>query len=176
MSVYCQRCKNETATVHDTVIDPEGVARQLHLCEACAQQDSLPQVKAPTVLAIFKELLENPAATTARARDRQCPQCGMTFGEFKTKGRFGCAHDYEVFLSRVIPLLERVHGASEHIGESDAQKSRDDAHDMAARELKRLRRDLTRVIKDEKYEEAAALRDRIQKLEQQLDPDGPRDG
>jgi protein arginine kinase activator len=203
MTEFCQRCQTEAAKVHVTEIDREGGKVLLHLCEGCAKGHGLPAPTPPTVLAVFKELVDK-ANTVSRPRDRQCPECGITFAEFKAKGRFGCAHDYDVFLARVVPLLERVHGASEHVGQdvgapeqagaaragaaeptggaSPAPASLSDespartpppppkksAADLAAQELKRLRRDLVRVVKSEAYEEAARLRDRIQELEKEL--------
>lgn len=182
MSVFCQKCQKEAAIVHVTEIGKEGSKVELHLCEECAKDQGVPALQAPSVFALFKELMEK-TNTVSRTRDRQCPQCGMSFGEFKAKGRFGCAHDYEVFLSRVIPLLERIHGASEHVGEADAaaaQKAGVTAGAPAAAaaaapvaqqtagELKRLKRDLQRVIKNEEYEEAARIRDRIQNLLKEL--------
>lgn len=171
MSVFCQKCQKEAANVHVTELSKEGGKLELHLCEECAKDHGMPTSQAPSMIALFKELMEKP--TPGRGtRDRQCPQCGMSFGEFKAKGRFGCAHDYEVFLSRVIPLLERIHGASEHTGESDAARTEKTTAAEAAQELKRLRRDLERVIKSEEYEEAARIRDRIQHLERQRQQEG----
>lgn len=168
MTEFCQRCQKEAAKVHVTEIDRDGGKVLLHLCEGCAKGHGLPAATPPTVLAVFKELVDK-ANTVSRTRDRQCPECGTTFAEFKAKGRFGCAHDYDVFLARVVPLLERVHGASEHIAEGGAAASpRRAVADQTAQELKRLRRDLQRVVKSEAYEEAARLRDRIQALEQEL--------
>ncbi len=175
MSDYCQRCKKEAASVHVTEIGQDGAKELLHLCEECAKGQGVPAAAAPTVLALFKELMEK-TNTVTRTRDRQCPECGTTFGEFKANGRFGCAHDYEVFQSRVVPLLERIHGFSEHVGESDAATIAKSGADAAATELRRLRRDLQRVIKGEEYEEAARLRDRIQSLEQQLTEGHQLDG
>ena len=175
MSMYCQRCQKEAASVHVTEIDSEGAKTELHLCEECAKAKGVPQVPSPSVLALFKELMEK-TSTVSRTRDRQCPKCGMSFGEFKTKGRFGCPHDYEVFQSRVIPLLERIHGASEHTGEADAEKEVQQQNDTAALELKRLRKDLSRVIKNEEYEEAARIRDRIQILQKKLEEGSDLDG
>jgi protein arginine kinase activator len=175
MSMFCQRCQKETASVHVTEIDAEGAKAEVHLCEECAKANKIPPVPSPSVLALFKELMEK-TSTVSRTRDRQCPKCGMSFGEFKTKGRFGCPHDYEVFQSRVIPLLERIHGASEHTGEADAAGAAQEVNDTAALELKRLRKDLQRVIKNEEYEEAARIRDRIQVLEKSLQAGGELDG
>ena len=185
MSVFCQKCQKEAASVHVTEIAKEGSKVELHLCEECAKDHGMPVLQSPSVFALFKELMDK-TNTVTRSRDRQCPQCGMTFGEFKAKGRFGCAHDYEVFLSRVIPLLERVHGASEHVGEADATPApaaapaapppaRSSSQETSG-ELKRLRRDLQRVIKNEEYEEAARIRDRIQQIERQLQEGGGADG
>ncbi|MBM4015791.1 MAG: hypothetical protein FJ293_12625 [Planctomycetes bacterium] len=193
MTEFCQRCQTEAAKVHVTEIDKDGGKVLLHLCEGCAKGHGLPASTPPTVLAVFKELVDK-ASTVSRTRDRQCPECGITFAEFKAKGRFGCAHDYDAFLARVVPLLERVHGASEHLGPGDAvaaaavpdpsatasgaapaapapvlpPPARKSAADQAAQELKRLRRELVRVVKSEAYEEAARLRDRIQALEKDL--------
>jgi protein arginine kinase activator len=186
MSGFCQKCQKEAASVHVTEIAKEGGKVELHLCEDCAKDHGMPVLQSPTMFTFLKELMDK-TNTVTRTRDRQCPQCGMTFGEFKAKGRFGCAHDYEVFLSRVIPLLERVHGASEHVGEADAAPATNVSAAAApspARapapestgELKRLRRDLQRVIKNEEYEEAARIRDRIQQIEKRLSDGGAADG
>jgi len=175
MSMFCQRCQKEAASVHVTEIDAHGAKAERHLCVECAKQNGIPQVPSPSVFALFKELMEK-TGNVSRTRDRQCPKCGMSFGEFKSKGRFGCPHDYEVFLSRVIPLLERIHGASEHAGDADSAAAAQQVTDSAAHELKRLRKDLLRVIKNEEYEEAAKIRDRIQTLEKQLQDGGDLDG
>jgi len=175
MSMYCQRCQKEAASVHVTEINGEGAKSEVHLCEECAKAKGVPPVPSPSVFALFKELMDK-TGTASRTRDRQCPKCGMSFGEFKSKGRFGCPHDYEVFQSRVIPLLERIHGASEHAGDADAVAAERDAADSTALELRRLRKDLQRVIKNEEYEEAARIRDRIQTLEKQLQEGGELDG
>jgi protein arginine kinase activator len=189
MSVFCQRCQKESASVHVTEINEAGAKAELHLCEECAKAKGVPPVPSSSVFALFKELMEKTSAVS-RTRDRQCPQCGMTFGEFKAKGRFGCPHDYEVFQSRVIPLLERIHGASENVGEGEAASAGSvgipapsaapsaapTAVDISAAELKRLRKELQRVIKNEEYEEAARIRDRIQVLEKKLHEGGELDG
>ena len=174
MNGYCQRCQKEAASVVVTEIDSAGAKQQLRLCEECAKNQGVPPVPATSVIALFKQLMDQ-TNTVSRTRDRVCPQCGISFGEFKAKGHFGCAHDYEVFLSRVVPLLERIHGASEHVSEPDSAAARRESADDTGLELKRLRRDLQRVIKSEEYEEAARLRDRIQSLEKHLEKGGEVD-
>ena len=119
------------------------------------------------MLEIFQQLVEKSSAATT-GRDRRCPKCGMTFNEFKAKGRFGCPHDYDVFERRLVPLLQRVHGSSDHQGESEELPESAAVSSPEQDELRQLRHELQQVVAREEYEEAARLRDRIQLLEQQL--------
>jgi len=41
-----------------------------------------------------------------------CPDCGIKFMEFRAEGRLGCPQDYRVFGRGLLPLLQRVHGAT----------------------------------------------------------------
>ena len=114
MNVYCERCQTATATVH--VTDLEGVKKiERHLCEDCANSLGLPLKNAQglSMLEVFQQFMEKSSSGRRRG-DRACPECGMTFTEFKQKGRFGCSRDYDEFLSRLVPLLQRIHGAAEH--------------------------------------------------------------
>ena len=45
-----------------------------------------------------------------------CPGCGMTTQQFKNTGRLGCPRCYENFRGDLVPLLQRVHEASQHKG------------------------------------------------------------
>ena len=170
MKAYCQSCQKAAASVLVTELK-EGNKVEFHLCEECAQAQGIPPKPPPAVsmLEIFHQLVEKTGGSS-KARDRSCAQCGITFNEFKTKGRFGCAEDYESFQSRVIPLLERIHGASEHV--PDGAEGAIVPGGQA--ELVRLRHELHQVVDREEYEEAARIRDRIQKLEkEQEEAEGP---
>lgn len=169
MKGFCESCHKAAATVHVTEIRGDDKVERA-LCEACAETQGLPPKHAPvSMLEIFKQLMDKTGGTVS-TRDRACPSCEITFNEFKAKGRFGCAEDYDAFLSRVVPLLERIHGASEHVPDPEERGSPAAAPRESERaELRRLQRDLTRVIQEEEYEKAAEIRDRIQLLERQLE-------
>ena len=167
MKAYCQSCQKAAASVHVTELKGEEKV-EFHLCEECAQAQGLPPKSPPvSMLEIFHQLVEKTGGS-GKSRDRSCTGCGITFSEFKAKGRFGCAEDYEAFQSRVIPLLERIHGSSEHVAEAEEDCAEE--HEQA--ELRRLRLDLNRVVKNEEYEEAARIRDQIQQLERLLEGEG----
>ena len=83
-----------------------------------------------------------------------CPDCGIKFMEFRAEGRLGCPHDYRVFGRGLLPLLQRVHGATRHVGKVAAKRP-------GAIQRLRLRSQLREAIAREDYEEAARLRDQL---------------
>ena len=119
----------------------------------------------PTLLAKLVEGMEQ----ASKSPDLKCPECGITFEEFRSKGRLGCPKDYEAFASELVPLLEKVHSAKKHVGRLPLGRAPDTAREDR---LLRLRRELTQAVKDEKYEEAAKIRDEIHQNEEALR--GPR--
>jgi protein arginine kinase activator len=93
-----------------------------------------------------------------------CPDCGITYAEFRNQGRLGCPHDYEVFAEPLAEVLEKVHGATEHLGKLPHRAGADLTEQ---RQLMQLRRQLQEAVENEKYEEAARLRDLIKNKEPQ---------
>jgi protein arginine kinase activator len=156
--MLCQVCESKPATIHITEIDADR-KNELHLCEECAHEKGLTHGgPIPTGLTQF-------VTEKAKASDVRCPECGITFDEFRVKGRLGCPRDYEVFGKELAPLLEKIHGAQKHVGRLPRGTTGDTGRGEV---LRRLRRDLARAVKDENYEEAARLRDEIQAAEEAL--------
>lgn len=114
-----------------------------------------------------------PAGTSSLAVTRgaqsadpaSCPVCGMNWAQFKQAGLMGCAHDYEQFSGKLVPLLKRAQeGATEHVGKVPAKRKTVEG-DRQVMTL-RLRRELQQAVDTERYEQAAALRDQLRQLEQ----------
>lgn len=179
--MICQNCNKNQATIHVTDVFPpteenaQTTTNEHHLCEVCAQAKDLPHAQSPvgatlggfspgsvTPANVWK-LLQITAAQTQRRKETVCKGCGMSVDEFRTKGRLGCAQCYEAFRGPIAELLERVHGALEHVGRVPGL-SDDDLERM--QNLSELRRELDTAIRDEAYESAADLRDRISDLEE----------
>jgi protein arginine kinase activator len=164
----CRRC-TKPATRHITEIR-EGQAECLHLCETCAQ-DYLNSVEVGGSSEEFEQ--GEPKAAVSEASEstvddtKSCPSCGITFKQFRSQGRLGCPHDYEVFHDELIPLLESVHSETQHVGKCPPRTSPESRQHY---ELFRLRNDLRQAVDNESYEEAASIRDRIKELESQLGP------
>jgi protein-arginine kinase activator protein McsA len=93
-----------------------------------------------------------------------CPACGLTFADFRASGRLGCHQDYEHFKKQLLPLLEKIHGATQHTGKIPLRLGQ---RVEKQKVLTALRKDLNAAIQREEYERAAELRDKIKVLEGQ---------
>ena len=92
----------------------------------------------------------------------RCPSCGLSYEDFKKKGRLGCGKCYETFRRSLLPLLKKIHSATTHVGKTPASLEKRASSQLKTEELyQRLRR----TIQLEEYEEAAKLRDQIKELE-----------
>lgn len=180
MNNICQNCKKARATVHLTEIDPDShEPHEMHLCEECARDSGGPPKKPEpphqSAISFTTSIIGLGGAGSPAVGSRStpskivCPECGMTNQEFRLKGRFGCLGCYGVFEESLLALLEKVHGATQHVG--PGPKAVGEVRRSSAameQELIDLRRRMLRLVKSEEYEEAARLRDQIDALEKQL--------
>ncbi len=164
--MICQSCEKVAATFHLTEI-VSGEKKEVHLCDACAQSQGITPFSVGSLLA---EL----AGAAGGAIDEEsgspvdrmsCPHCGLDYDDFRSRGRLGCAHDYEAFRAALVPLLENIHGATQHVGKVPTRLG---AEMVVEKELIDLRRELQKAIQHEEYERAATLRDKIRTVEKTL--------
>jgi len=164
--MQCQSCHKNEATIHLTEIS-DGVRTEMHLCERCAQQEGI-AVKTQIPL---NELLSNLLAAQpddselfSDSGHRQvCPHCGFTLEQFRKDTVLGCPYDYDVFEQSLLPLLEKAHdGKTSHCGKIPSKVPADTKRQM---ELMTLRQQLENAVKNEDYELAAKLRDKIDQSE-----------
>jgi protein arginine kinase activator len=148
------------ATVHVTEII-KNQKTEKHLCEDCAKEEGV-AIKAQINLQDVLQGMLQAHQTAAEDAKLACPDCGLTYAEFRNQGRLGCPHDYEVFAAPLQEVLEKVHGATQHVGKLPHRAGADS---FAQRELMQLRRQLQEAIESEHYEEAARLRDLIRNKE-----------
>ena len=158
--MLCERCeKNEVTTHYKENVN--GHTRELHLCAACAAELTH---AVPSFVWSFGEL---PAFFHQAAGEagqtigggRQCDTCGMTESELRRTGRAGCSACYQNFSDILVPYIKKLHGAAAHVGAAPAPA------DGQPSPIEGLRTRLTEAVRAENYEEAARLRDEIQRLE-----------
>lgn len=169
----CQKC-DKLATFHITELTggAGGALVELHLCEDHARQyltqaDDSTEEKPSVAGTLAQQLQVGQTAEELSRLDRQaCPVCGITFYEFRSKGRLGCPHDYTCFEKELMPLIANIHGETEHIGKTPKRAPRQTENRT---KLIRLRREMKEAVAAEEYERATELRDQIKRIEQGLE-------
>ncbi|MDR1493702.1 MAG: UvrB/UvrC motif-containing protein [Planctomycetaceae bacterium] len=162
----CQKCE-KFATFHITELT-SGKPVEFHFCEEHAREylsESSDQNEAATTLAesLAQNAALNHAVENLHEIDQQvCPVCGISFFEFRSKGRLGCPFDYTCFNEQLGMLVENIHGERRHIGK--IPNSFNKGQDRRTHLIK-LRRELDEAIAIEDYENAKTLRDQIREIE-----------
>jgi len=95
---------------------------------------------------------------------KACPVCKTTFAEFKKTGLLGCDRCYDEFKDIIESTLSQIQPSTVHKGKLSGAAGE---KIQRRNELDEMKENLKRAILDERYEEAAVLRDKIKKLEQQ---------
>ena len=136
--------------------------QKVDLCETCSKEKG---VSDPTGFSLADLLLGLGAAQEmdkiSAGADLKCPHCGFTQADFKKAGRLGCSDCYVTFAEALETLLKSMHKGTKHTGKVPfaLRQSRD-----AADRLRSLQKKLEKAISDEDFEQAATLRDEINRL------------
>lgn len=173
--MLCENCNENEANVRYTQI-VNGVKKEMHLCDKCAKKLGIGGLDFNLEMPIdfsgfFGDLLneynENAfMPTIAMPKTLTCDKCGLSFDEFVENGKFGCDNCYSVFEDRIDPILKRLHGSNRYVGRNvkENQENNITQKDEQSK-INSLKKELKQKIKEEKYEEAAKLRDEIKKIE-----------
>jgi protein arginine kinase activator len=160
--MQCDICKKNEATVHLTQIIDKKVLK-IDLCEACSKAKGI-QEAAGFSLADLQFGLGSADEMTAET-GTACPVCGFTQADFKKTGRLGCSACWETFEQGLASLLKAMHKSDRHVGKVPSRA----AHTLVVTErIKELTDELEKAVRDEKYEDAAHIRDQIRQLESKL--------
>lgn len=173
----CEKCgKNEATMYYKENIN--GVTREMHLCEDCAQKENIGGAFESAFQSmnhfwsdpfhsflgggfgsLWNDMLGSPVATML-GTERKCPTCGMTESQLRQGGRVGCPDCYNTFSDILNPYVQKVHGATQHIGAAPATPEQPETDPVEA-----LRAQLKTAVENEEYEQAARLRDEIRRME-----------
>lgn len=170
--MLCQDCKNKEAQVHFTqIVNNEKTS--LSLCKECAAArgfhsplDNMPFPLANILSGLAADL---PNKYQVReADDLKCETCGLTFEQFTRQGRFGCGDCYKAFRNRLEMIMRKIHGNSLHRGKQPEFVAGEVDSDMplSIKEEERLQSELEKAIKEEEFERAAEIRDKLKALKE----------
>lgn len=161
--MLCEVCKTEEATVHLTQIIA-GKMQKIDLCEKCAKEKG---VADPAGFSLADMMLGLGAGDQIKVSSQElvCPQCGFTQPDFKKTGRLGCPVCYTTFADGLSAILKDMHKGTTHKGKIPSRAARMQVYQTR---LKELHVELQQAVQQEKYEQAASLRDQILQIETQL--------
>lgn len=165
--MFCQNCHEREANVHVSKMI-NGQLKELYLCEQCAKKtQEINFVIHPGLIVpdFLQALFGFNAAQQELRPEEACPKCGMTPSGISRAGKLGCSTCYDKFEAQLEPLLRRIHGGGQHVGKVPLRRG------VALKgklELKKLKEKLQILIQQEKFEEAAFVRDKIKELEQNM--------
>lgn len=177
--MMCDNCGKREATVRYSE-NINGKRRELNLCHECSEKLGINQMSFNIPIGIsdffggfFEDMASDEFAPLLNeVRELKCGSCGSTFEDIINTGKFGCGDCYETFESRIAPLMKEIQGSNKHEGRLQGSKNKNMNEESAKREnrkeekndeIENLKEELKKAIKEERYEDAAKLRDEIAK-------------
>lgn len=189
--MLCQNCGKNEVTFHYTQVI-NGVKKEMALCDKCARSLGLESLdfNMPINFSNFLGDFLSMGADTeflpnfTRTGVLQCDNCGMTYNEFVDTGKLGCDQCYDTFSNFLDSVLKNIHASNTHVGRRSrlsADEKQKVAEDVKKAEtskivkkntktnnkeekLEKLNADLKLAIKEERYEDAAKIRDEIKRI------------
>ncbi len=177
--MLCENCGENHANVRYTKI-VNGVKQEYFLCENCSKKlgignmDFTMPINFSSFFSDFLGEFENesilPKLETIKML--KCDNCNLTFDEFINTGKIGCSNCYDTFQEKIDPILKNIQGSNRHIGRlgkinnSKTEKKKTEKQAKPKDKLSIKKAELTKAVEEERYEDAAKIRDEIKKLEE----------
>lgn len=168
--MFCEKCKKRDATVHLTEVI-KNVKSEIHLCEYCAKEFGLNSKLSNFTLSVPDMLTFLDIEEVGDVEDTNvCATCGLTYMGYKKSGKLGCSDCYQFLKSALDSIIFSYHGESKHIGkvplsyiscESPKRALLEGSSDVmrGPENITELKRRLDTAVREERYEDAAKLRD-----------------
>ena len=178
--MLCDNCGENEATVRYTEII-NGNKREMRLCEECSRKLGINNMDLRLPIdfsSFFGDLISEYEQAEALPMfsnpiELKCDRCNTTYREFLDTGKLGCADCYDTFQNKITTVLKRIQGNAEYLGrkslnngEIEEKKDKDNVKTKKQEKQKiSLEEELKLAIKEERYEDAAKIRDEIKKQE-----------
>ena len=177
--MLCKKNKKREANVRYSE-NINGVRRELNLCEECSKKLGIGEIGLDMPINFssflsdfFNDYSDNLLPSFMGTQTLQCKNCGTTFDDFVNSGEFGCSNCYNLFEDRITPILRNLQGATRHVGRGYREITPSTGENTPNKKAvkkeeskeEKLQKDLQKAIKDERYEDAAKIRDEIKEIE-----------
>ena len=162
--MLCERCKKNVATTHiRSVIN--GVAKEVHLCAECAAKEGVDSFGDNGLSGMLSSMFGDVMSLGAASDKLRCKCCGSTFSDIAENGKAGCPECYKTFYEEFLPYIKRVHGSAKHVGKIPGTVHKISDSDSGTDKLQELKAELSKLVSEEKFEQAAQVRDKIREME-----------
>ena len=169
--MLCSICNKIPATIHIQEV-VNGVKKTIHICQACAAAKGL-HIPGPEGMNLTEFLQnissDNTTPSPSAIIDESeavgivtCPKCGWGSEKMRKIGRLGCPECYYSFSDKLTESLAAMHRGIIHCGKIPSVVVNE--QDIFMANLLKLQKKLEKHIKNEEYEEAAKLRDKLNDL------------
>lgn len=150
--MICSNCgKNNASITYKQNINGKKIT--LNLCDNCAHEigifNSFDDIFSPMILDFEYVLPE----------EIKCKKCGYTLSKYRSTGLFGCDECYKTFKKEIDEILLKIQGKNRQIKEEKNIKKE------SINQVDKLKQELQELVNQEKFEEAAVIRDKIKDLE-----------
>lgn len=186
--MLCENCgKNEANVKYTQIIN--GEKKETILCQECSNilginniTFDIPITFSSMLGGLFEDIEKSKLFPEINPiKKLKCKNCNLTFEEFMQSGKFGCAECYNTFEEKVDEILKKIQGNNRHIGrlsnvedidkkeienKQNHKEENKERKDEKISQVERLKKDLKEAIKEERYEDAAKIRDEIKKSEE----------
>ena len=177
--MVCDNCGKREATVKYSE-NINGRRRELNLCHECSEKLGINKMSFNMPIGIsdffggfFEDLASDEfSPLLEQTKTLKCNNCGFTFDDIIRTGKFGCGECYDTFETRIAPLMREIQGSNKHEGRLGKSNNKNINTEVTEKinkkkeendEVQNLKEELKKAIKEERYEDAAKLRDEIAK-------------
>ncbi len=192
--MLCDNCGKRDANVKYSE-NINGRKKELNLCEECSKKLGITSMDFSMPIdfsSFFGEVMEDFAMPELMSmplfneiKALKCDNCGYTFEDIANTGKLGCGNCYDIFQERLDPIIRRMQGANHHVGrvgkiidnkieekmknQTNPSKENNNQKERTEKEVKleKYQEELKQAIKEERYEDAAKIRDEIKKIEKE---------
>ena len=171
--MICERCKKNQATVHLTEVIKD-IRSEIHICEDCAKEIGLNSKLSGFSLSVSEMLSFLESGNIHHDEEPGCcPRCGTSFMDYRRDERLGCPECYHYLGDPLVSIIISCHENRKFAGKKpllygimpclskNLSVADEKIQEPLNFSLEDLRQRLDEAVKDERYEDAAALRDRI---------------
>ena len=167
----CTHCHTNEANTHIQKII-NGHKEEMYLCEDCAKELGVMNefnFEPFSMDNFFGNLIgAGASAFNSLVGVNSCSTCGSTLKDIIDSGHVGCSDCYDKFENRLAPSIEKIHGNVKHIGKNvtytEATNKKESATNSS---LSQLKKELKQAVKEQRFEDAAVLRDKIKEFDKE---------